>query len=107
MFIVFSKTIVDMLSNNELKPIVTDLLIREKKLKIFPVFITQSYIAVPKNIRLDSAYCFVIKFLIPQIAFDDSSDTDLQDFMNLYKNLTVKRYFFMVIDITLASENCI
>ena len=107
MFIVFSKTIVDMLSNNELKPIVTELLIREKKLKIFPVFITQSYIAVPKNIRLNWAYYFVTKFLIPQIAFDDSSDIDLQGFINFYKNPTVKPYFFMVIDITLASENYI
>ena len=38
----------------KINPIVTELYIREKKLNISLVFITQSYFAVPKNIRLNS-----------------------------------------------------
>ena len=41
--------IADMLSNNILNPIVTELLIRGRKLNSSLVFITQSYFAVPKN----------------------------------------------------------
>ena len=48
----------DMLSNKNLNPIVTELFIRGRKLTISLVFITQSYFAVPKNIRLNSAHYF-------------------------------------------------
>ena len=41
--------IADTLSNNKLNPIVTELLIRGRKLNSSLVFITQSYFAVPKN----------------------------------------------------------
>ena len=51
-----------MLSNKKLNPIVTELFIRERKLNISLVFITQSYFAVPKNIRLMSTHYFVMKF---------------------------------------------
>ena len=43
-----------MLSNKKLNPIVTELFIRGRKLNISLVVITQSYFAVPKNIRLNS-----------------------------------------------------
>ena len=46
--------IADMLNNKKLNPIVTDLFIRGRKWNISLVFITQSYFAVPKNIRLNS-----------------------------------------------------
>ena len=39
-------------SNKKLNPIVTDLLVRHRKLKIYLVFITQFYSTIPKNIRL-------------------------------------------------------
>ena len=43
---------------------------------------------------------------LQQIAFDHSSDIDFQDFMNLYKNCTAKKpYSFLVINVTLASDN--
>ena len=60
--IVFDDMIADMLSNKKLNPIVTELFIRERKLNISLVFITQSYFAVPKNIRLMSTHYFVMKF---------------------------------------------
>ena len=67
---------------------VTELFIRSRKLNIYPVFIPQSYFAVPKNIRLNSTDYFIMK--IPnkqelcQIAFNHSSDVDLKDFMNRF-----------------------
>ena len=96
----------DMLSNKKLNPILTELFIRGRKLNICLVFITQSYFAVPKNIRLNSTHYFVMKIPnkreLQQIAFNHSSDIDFQDFMNLYKKSTAKPYSFFVIDTTLA-----
>ena len=53
--------IADMLSNKKLYPIVTELFIRGRKLNISLVFITQSYFAVPRNIRLNSTHYFIMK----------------------------------------------
>ena len=96
--IVFDDMIADMLSNKKLNPIVTELFIRGRKLNISLVFITQSYFAVPKNIRLNSTHYFVMKIPnkreLQQIAFNHSSDIDFQDFMNLYKKCTAKSYSF-------------
>ena len=107
--IVFDDMIADMHSNKKLNPIVTELSIRGKKINICLVFITQSYFVVPKNIRLNSTHCFVMKIPnkreLKQTAFNYLSDADFQDFMNLYKKCTAKRYSFFVIDATLASDN--
>ena len=59
--IVFHDSIADMLRKKKLKPIVTELFIRVRKLNISLVFITQAYSAVPKNIRLNSTHYFVMK----------------------------------------------
>ena len=50
-----------MLSNKNLNPIVTKLFIRDRKPNISFVVITQSYFAVPNNIRLNSTHYFIIK----------------------------------------------
>ena len=52
-FMVFDDMIAEILSNNKLNPIVTELFIRRRKLNISFAFITQSYFGVPKNIRLN------------------------------------------------------
>ena len=54
--ILFDDMIADMLSNKKLNKIVTELFIRGRKLNISIVFITQSYLAVPKNLRLNSTH---------------------------------------------------
>ena len=46
--------ITDTLSNKNLKPMVTELFVRGRKLNIPMVFITQYYFLVPKNTRLNS-----------------------------------------------------
>ena len=50
-----------MLINQKPNPIVTELFIRGRKQNIFLVFMTQSYFALPKNIRLNSALYFIMK----------------------------------------------
>ena len=58
----------------------------------------RSYFAVSKNIRLHSTHYFVMKIPnkreLQQIAFNHLSDTDFQDFMNLYKKCTENLYSF-------------
>ena len=79
----FDDMISDMLSNKKLNPIVTELFIRGRKLKI-STFITQSNFAVPKNIRLNSTHYFIMKVSkkreLQQIAFNLSADIDWKGF---------------------------
>ena len=74
----FDVMIGDMVSNKKINLIVTELFIRGRKLNIYLVFITQSYFAVPKNIRLNETHYFIMKILnkreLQQIAFNHSSD---------------------------------
>ena len=57
--IVVDDIIDDMLNNEKLNPIVTELFIKGKKLNL--VFITQSYFLESINIRLNSTHCFIMK----------------------------------------------
>ena len=57
--IVFDDMISDMLSNKKLNPIVTELLIRGRKLNISFVFITQSYFSTTNLIN--STHYFIMK----------------------------------------------
>ena len=59
--IFFDDMIADMLNDKKVNPIVTELFIRGRKLKISLVFITQSYFVSPKNIRLNSLHYFIMK----------------------------------------------
>ena len=42
---------------------------------------------------------------LEQMAYNNSSDIDFKDFMNIYKKCTAKPYSVLVIDATLASDN--
>ena len=96
--IAFDYMIADMLSNKRLSPIVTELFIRGRKLNISLAFITQSYFAVPKDIRLNATHYFIMKGpnkqKLKQIASQNLSDIGFEDFMNLYKKRTEKPHFF-------------
>ena len=59
--IVFDDIIADMLSNEKVNPVITKLLIRGRKLNISLVFITQSYFAVSKIIRVNYTHYFIMK----------------------------------------------
>ena len=107
--IVFDDMIADMINNNKLNPIVTELFIRDRKLNISIVFITQSYFKVPKDVRLNSTHFSIMKIPkkreIQQIALNYSSDIDFKDFMKIYKKYTKELYFFLANDTTLPSDD--
>ena len=91
--IVFDDMIADVINNKKLNPIVTELFIRDTKLGISIVFITQSYFKVPKDVILNSTLFFIIKIPnkreLQQIALNHSSDIDFKDFMKIYKKCTL------------------
>ena len=62
--IVFDDMIADMLSNKKLNPIATELFIRDRKINISVIFITQSFVAVVKDIRLNCTYYLLWQFQI-------------------------------------------
>ena len=99
----------DMINNNKLNPIVTELFIRGKKLNISIVFITQSYFKVPKDVRLNSTHFFIMKIPnkreLQQIALNHSSDIDFKDFMNIYTKCTSEPYSLLANDTTLPSDD--
>ena len=73
----------------QLSPIVIELFLRGKKLNVSLVFISQSYFKVPKPIRLNATYYFIMeipnKRELRQIASNHSSDIEFKDLMKLYK----------------------
>ena len=107
--IIFDDMITDMISNNKLNPIVTELFIRGRKLNISLFFITISYFKVPKDVRLNCTHFFIMKIPnnreLQQIALNHSSDIDFKDFMNIYNKSTKEPYSFLVNDTTLPSDN--
>ena len=58
----FDDMIADMIHNKKLNSILTELFIRERKLNISLVFITQSYFKVPKDVRLNTTHFLSQKF---------------------------------------------
>ena len=64
--IVFDDMIADMVDNKILNPVVTELLIKDRKLNSSIIFITQSYFKVPKDLRLNSTHFFIVKFQIKE-----------------------------------------
>ena len=61
--IIFDDINPEIFVNRQVNPAVTELFIRSRKLNISLVFITKSYFAVPKDIRLTSMHYFVMKIL--------------------------------------------
>ena len=95
----------DMIHNKKLNTIVTELFIRDRKLNISFVFITQSYFKVPK----DLSHFFIAKTpnkrKLQQIAINHSTDISTKDFTNIYGECTGETYSFLVIRTRLALNN--
>ena len=87
--------IADIISNKKHNSIVTEPFIRNRKLNISTVFITQSYFTVPKDVRLNCTHLLITKTpnkrKLQQIAFNHSSDIVFKVFINLWKKRTAKR----------------
>ena len=107
--VAFDDMIADMINNKKLNPVAIELFIRSRKLNISIVFITQSYFKVPKKVRLNNTYFFIMKIPnkreLQQIPLNHSSDIDFKDSMEIYKKCTVKPYSILVIDTVLPSDN--
>ena len=107
--IVFDDLVADVIKNKGLNPILTELFIRGRKLNVSIVFIAQSYLKVPKDVRLNSTRFFIIKIPnereLQQIATNHSSDTDIKDFIKIYKKMCCKTIFFLLNNTTLTSDN--
>ena len=101
--------IADMINNKKLSSIITKLFIGGRKLNISVVFITKSYFKVPKDVRLNSTYFFIIKIPnkreLKQISLYHSSDITSKDFIKIYQKNTAEPYSFLVNDATLTSDN--
>ena len=93
--------IADMLSNKKHNPVVSELFIRDRKLHISLVFMTQSYFAVLKIIRLILGTIFLWKFQtnenLQEIVFNHLSDVDFKDVMNPVKNLLQNSILFKLL----------
>ena len=76
---VFDDKIADIEANKKLSCIVTELFLRERKFNILVVFISKSYLRVPKTIRL------LRQRKLRQIALNHFSDIEFKDVMKLYK----------------------
>ena len=107
--IVFDDMVAYMIHNKKLNSVVTELLIRGRKLNIFLVFIIQSYFKVPKDLRLNTTHFFISKISnrreLQQIAINHSSVISTKDFENIYRKSIAEPYSFLVNDTTLASDN--
>ena len=98
--LVFDDMIADVIQNEKLNSIVTELFIRGRKLNISLVFSTQSYFKVPKDVRLNTTHFFITKILnnreLQQIAINYSSDIRTEDFAIIYRKCTAESYSFLL-----------
>ena len=78
--IVFDDMITDIVTNKRFQATIKELFIRCRKLNFSLVFITQSYISVPKDLRLNSTHYLIMeinnKRELQNIAINDCADID-------------------------------
>ena len=63
MLVAFDNKVGHMLSNKILSSVASELFIRDRKLNISLVFITEYYFYVPKHLRLNSTRNFIMEIL--------------------------------------------
>ena len=84
--------IAGIMTNKIFQAIIKELFIRCRKLNISLVLITQSYISVPKNVRLNSTHYLIMKIKnkseLQNIAINHSSDIDYKNFIKIYRECT-------------------
>ena len=85
--IVFDDMIADIMTNKRFQAIIKELFIRCRKLNISLAFITQSYLSVPKDVRLNSTHYLIVKISnrreLQNIATDHSADIDYKKFVKI------------------------
>ena len=100
--IVFDDMIADIMTNKKFQAIIKELFIRCRKLNISLVFITQSYFSVPKDVRLNSTHCIIMKISnkrkLQNIAINHSADINYNNFVKIYRECTRKPLKMTVTD---------
>ena len=85
------------------------MLIRCRKLNILLVFITQSYIYIPNNVKLNSTHYLISKTNdkteLQNIGIDNSVDIAYKDFIKIYRECAKEPYSFLTIDVTLPASD--
>ena len=73
------------------------------------MIITQSYVSVPKDVRLNSAYYLIMKINnrkeFQNIAINHSTDIDYKGFAKIYRECTQKPYSFLQLILQVILEN--
>ena len=107
--ILFDDMIADIMTNKRFQSIIKELFIRCRKQNISLVSITQSYFAVPKDVRLNSTHYLIMKINnkreLQNTAINHSADIDFKDFMKIYREGTREPYSFLTNNTTLPSSN--
>ena len=97
------------MTNKNFQAITKELFIRCRKLNISLVFITQSYLPVPKVVRLNLTHYLIMKINnnreLQNIAINHSADRDYKDFVKIYSERTKEPYSFLTIDTTLPASD--
>ena len=97
------------MTDKNFQAIIKELFIRCRKPNISLVFITQSYFSVPKDVRLSSTHCLIMKFNnkreLQNIAINHSADIDYKDFAKIYRECTEEPYSFLTTDTSLPASN--
>ena len=100
--IIFDDMFADIMRSEKFKAIVKELFVRCRKLNIFIAFITQSYFRTPKDARLNSYHCILMKIgnkkELKSIAEKNSRHLDFKDFLKIYNYCTKEPCSFMMID---------
>ena len=101
--------IADIMKNKKIQTIIKGLFIRCRKLNISLVFISQSYFSVPKDMRLNSTHCLIMKINnkreLQNIPINHSVDIDYKNFVKIYREYTKEPYPFLKIDTTLPASD--
>ena len=97
------------MTNKKFQAIIKELFIRCRKLNISLVFITQSYFSVPKDVRLNSTHCLIMKTNnrreLQNIAINHSADIYHNNFMKIYGECTKEPFNFLAIDTTVPAND--
>ena len=80
----------------------TDFFLRGRHKNASVIYISQSYYAVPKDLRLNCNYFVLFDFQngreLEQFQRDHATHIDRKDFIELYRDAVDQPYSFMVID---------
>ena len=88
--------IADINTNKKFQTRTKELFSRCRKLNVSLVFITQSYLLFPKDVRLNSTYHLIMKIHnkseLQSIAINHSADIGYNNLMKIYREYTIKTY---------------